>query len=136
VEFDEVVEAILVDYDPLHDRQANIVLPVNKGYGNWEGIYVNVNACQELSGFLTNDLFSEAVTPVAPPIWDASIYKFAPTCENRPESYSVDANHYKIGYAYFVADASAAEEGFFNPQQEAAWRFPVTQPRTLYLTPR
>jgi hypothetical protein len=48
----------------------------------------------------------------------------------------VDANHYKIGYSYFVADASAAEDAFFDVAQEAAWRYPVTQPKTLYLTPR
>ena len=47
----------------------------------------------------------------------------------------MDANHYKVGYAYFVADASAAEDGFFDIAQEAAWRYPVTQPRTLYLVP-
>jgi hypothetical protein len=68
-------------------------------------------------------------------VWDASIYKFAPTCQNAKESYSVDANHYKVGYAYFIADASAAEDTFFDISKEASWRYPVTQPRTLYLVP-
>jgi hypothetical protein len=45
-------------------------------------------------------------------------------------------NHFKVGYAYFVADASCAEDGFFDFQQEAAWRFPTDQTRTLYLTPQ
>jgi hypothetical protein len=136
VQFDEFSEAELIEYEPLHNRQANITSSVGEGYGDWEGDYVNVNPCVELTGFYITDLVDGAISPVAAPVWDASIYKFAPTCENDPESYSVDANHYKIGYAYFVADASAAEDGFFDPQQEAAWRFPVTQPKTLYLTPR
>lgn len=136
VQFDEFSEAELITYEPLHNRLADTVSPVGKGYGDWEGEYVNINPCVSLTGFFTTDLVNRGVEPVAAPVWDASIYKFAPTCESAPESYSVDANHYKIGYAYFTADASAAEEGFFDPQQEAAWRFPITQPRTLYLTPR
>jgi uncharacterized caspase-like protein len=75
------------------------------------------------------------VTPVSAPVWDASIYKFAPTCENEAASYNVDANHYRVSYAYFVADASAAEDAFFDISQEAAWRYPVEQPRTSYLVP-
>lgn len=136
VQFDEFSEAELVEYDPLHSRQADVTSPGKRGYGDWLGEYVNVNPCESLTGFLFTDLLNKAVLPVAAPIWDASIYKFAPTCENAKESYSVDANHYKVGYAYFVADASAAEDGFFDISQEAAWRYPVTQPKTLYLTPR
>jgi hypothetical protein len=136
VQFDEFSEAELTEYDPLHNRQADVISAVKQGYGDWLGEYVNLNPCVPLTGFLTTDLLNGGVTPIAAPIWDASIYKFAPTCENAKESYSVDANHYKVGYAYFVADASAAEDGFFDISQEAAWRYPVTQPKTLYLTPR
>jgi hypothetical protein len=136
VQFDEFSEAELIEYEPLHNRQANVTSPVAQGYGNWLGDYVNVNPCLPLTGFFTTDLVNGGIAPVTAPVWDASIYKFAPTCANDPESYSVDSNHYKIGYAYFVADASAAEDGFFDPQQEAAWRFPITQPKTLYVTPR
>jgi hypothetical protein len=77
-------------------------------------------------------------------VWDASIYKIAPTCEHPPASYNVDSNHYKIGYAYFVSDASAAEDGFFDPQQDSALRYtqqaapPFSQqiePKTLYILP-
>jgi len=46
----------------------------------------------------------------------------------------VDANNYKVGYAYFVADLSCAEDGFFDPDQEASWREPITRGQTLYLT--
>ena len=135
VQFDEFFEAELTEYDPLHNRQADVTSAVTKGYGDWLGEYVNINPCVPLTGFLDTDLLNGGVTPIAAPVWDASIYKFAPTCENAKESYSVDANHYKVGYAYFVADASAAEDGFFDIAQEAAWRYPVTQPRTLYLVP-
>jgi hypothetical protein len=107
-----------------------------KVYGDWQGDYVNVNPCVPLTGFVTTDLLNGAIEPVAPPVWDASIYKFAPTCEFSKESYAVDANHYKVGYAYFVADASAAEDAFFDISKEASWRYPVEQPKTLYLTPR
>jgi hypothetical protein len=133
--FDEFQEAELVEYEPLHSRQADVTSPVGQGYGDWEGIYLSIENCIELSGFVTNDLVRGAVTPLPPPVWDASIYKYAPTCNNAPESYFVDANHYKVGYAYFAADLSAAEEGFFDVQQEYAWRFPQTQPKTGYLTP-
>jgi hypothetical protein len=136
VQFDEFQEAQLVTYDPLHTRQADVVSPVGGGYGDWLGAYFNINPCTQLTGFLETDLVNRGVEPVAPPVWDASIYKFAPTCQNSPASYSVDANHFKIGYCYFVADASAAEDAFFDISQEAAWRYPVTQPKTLYLTPR
>ena len=136
VQFDEFQEAELVTYDPLHNRQADVTSPVGQGYGDWEGEYVNVNPCVELTGFFETDLINRGIEPVAPPVWDASIYKYAPTCQNSPASYSVDANHFKIGYCYFVADASAAEDAFFDVSQEAAWRYPVTQPKTLYLTPR
>ena len=136
MQFSEYIEANLTDYNALHDRRANTTSPVNSGYGNWMGQYVNISPCINLIGFLINDLLSEAVTPIEAPVWDASIYRFAPSCGNQPETYAVDSNHYKLGYAYFVADASAAEEGFFDPQQEAAARYPTTQPKTLYLTHR
>jgi hypothetical protein len=136
VQFDEFTEAELIDYDPLHARQADVTSPVTQGYGNWLGEYVNINPCIPLTGFFATDLLNGGITPVGAPVWDASIYKFAPTCENARETYNVDANHYKIGYCYFVADASAAEDAFFDISQEAAWRYPVTQPKTLYLTPR
>ena len=136
VQFDEFNEAELITYEPLHNRLADVTSPVNAGYGNWVGEYVNINPCVGLTGFLTTDLLNGGVAPVEAPVWDASIYKFPPTCESSPESFTVDANHYKIGYCYFVADASAAEDGFFDPQQEISWRYPVTQPRTGYLTPR
>jgi hypothetical protein len=136
VEFDEFQEAELITYDPFHNRQADVTSPVNKGYGDWLGQYVNVNPCVETTGFLETDLVNGAVDPVSPPVWDASIYKFAPSCENAAASYNVDSNHFRIGYAYFVADASAAEDAFFDISQEASWRYPVTQPKTLYLTPR
>jgi hypothetical protein len=57
VEFDEFTEAQLVEYDPLHSRQADVTSPVNKGYGNWLGEYVNVNPCQTLTGHLLTDQF-------------------------------------------------------------------------------
>jgi hypothetical protein len=136
VKFDEFEEANLVDYDPLHNRQADVTSPVGDGYGDWLGGYVNVSPCTALSGYVYTDLLSGAITPVAAPEWDASIYKFPPTCEGNASSFNVDVNHFKIGYAYFVADASAAEDGFFDVAQEAAWRYPVNQPKTLYMTPR
>lgn len=135
-EFDEFTEATLIDYEPLHERQADVSSPVNKGYGDWFGMYVNLSQCAVLSGYLTTDLETGAVTPVEPPVWDTSVYKFAPTCEFSPASYDVDANIFKVGYAYFIADASAAEDGFFDVSQESSWRYPETLPRTLYVTSR
>lgn len=135
-QFDEFSEAELIDYDPLHSRLVNLSKPTGEGYGNWVGEYVNINPCVSLTGFFTTDLENNNLEPVAAPVWDASIYKFAPTCQNAKETYNVDANHYKIGYAYFVADASAAEDGFFDVSQEAAWRTPSPESQSLYLLPR
>jgi hypothetical protein len=135
-EFDQFTEANISDYEPLHNRIADVTSPVGKGYGNWVGEYVNINVCEELSGYIINDLLDGAVSPVSPPVWDASIYKYAPTCAHEEESYQVDSNHYKISYAYFVTDASCAEDTFFDIQQESSWRYPVAQPKTSYVLPR
>lgn len=131
-EYDEFMEAQFIEYEPLHNRLVDFT---PEGFGNWQGIYVNASSCDFLSGYLINDLADAAVEPITPPIWDASIYKCPPTCDNDEKTYSVDANNFKICYAYFAADASAAEDGFFDPQEEAAWRFPLEQPRTRYLVP-
>lgn len=136
VPFDDYQEGSLVTYDPLHERKAKTYLPYGEGYGDWEGTYVSTNSCEYLSGYLYEDVVDGTVSMVGAPVWDASIYKFAPTCENTPESYAVDTNNYKIGYAYFVADLSAANEGFFDIEQETAWRYPVDLPKTNYITPQ
>jgi hypothetical protein len=134
--FDEFAEATLTDYDPLHNRRADTTAKLGEGYGDWEGMYLRSGPCTMLSGFLVSDLEDGAAEPMTAPIWDASIYKYPPTCENAIETYTVDANHFKVGYAYFIADLSAAEDGFFDPLQEIAWRYPVSQGRTGYLLPR
>lgn len=123
------------DADRVRALSLRLNLLLNKVYGDWQGNYVNVNPCVALTGFLTTDLLDNGVDPITAPVWDASIYKFAPTCENAKESYNVDANHYKVSYSYFVADASAAEDAFFDITKEASWRYPTTQPRGLYLVP-
>lgn len=132
VDYDEFSEAQFIDYDPLHNRLVDFSA---EGFGNWQGVYLNINACGFLSGYYVNDVLDAAVEPIEAPIWDASIYKCPPTCDNPSKTYSVDSNNYKICYAYFVADAGAAEDGFFDPQEEASWRVPVTQPKTLYILP-
>jgi hypothetical protein len=130
--YDEFSEAQFIDYDPLHSRSVDFS---KEGFGNWEGIYLNISACNFLSGYYVNDILVGAMEPIEAPLWDASIYKCPPTCDNPSKTYNVDANNYKICYAYFIADASSAEDGFFDPQEEAAWRVAVTQPETLYLLP-
>jgi hypothetical protein len=85
IQFDDFVETELIDYEPLHNRQADVTSPVAQGYGNWLGNYVNINPCVPLTGFYTTDLLNNGIEPVAAPVWDASIYKFAPTCESDPE---------------------------------------------------
>jgi hypothetical protein len=132
--FDQFDEASLVPYSPLHEREANLSGEPGRGYGDWVGIYVNKSACGELSGYLVNDFVSESVTLVAPPVWDASVYKYAPLPDYELSSYDVDMNNYKLGYAYFTADASAAEEGCFDLEEETAWRFPSPE-HQLYLVP-
>ena len=136
VPFDDFTEGTLIEYDPLHERQAKTYLPYGQGFGDWEGTYVSTKSCEFLSGYLYRDVVEGTVDIIAPPVWDASIYKYAPTCETTPQSFAVDANNYKLGYAYFVADLSAANEGFFDIEQESAWRYPVNLPETNYITPQ
>lgn len=133
--FDDFTEGSIKTYEPLHERRSIVNLPVGRGYGNWEGVYLRSQECTALSGFLTKDLLENSVSPIEAPLWDASVYKLPPSCEVNSDTYKVDANNYKIGYAYFAADLSCAEDGFFDVEQEAAWRYPVSRPKTLYLTP-
>jgi hypothetical protein len=135
VAFDEFTEGNLVDYDPLHYRQANVTLPVGNGYGDWEGVYLATETCRSVTGFLNNDLKTGVVKKMPAPVWDASLFKFPPTCDTEPGAYTADANNYKVCYAYFAADMGAADDGFFDVQQEAAWRYPLSQPKTGYLLP-
>jgi len=134
--FDEWSEAYLETYDPLHERQARTDLPPGQGYGNWVGAYSSTTQCEELTGFWVNDIQTGVLDPIIPPVWDASIFKFPPTCNNNPESYVAEFNNTKVCYAYFAADLAAAEDAFFDVTQEAAWRYPVNLPRTGYLLPR
>jgi hypothetical protein len=134
--FDEFSEGSLSIYEPLHNRRANTSLPVGEGYGNWEGAYLQAVECSSLSGFVTTDLLSGVIHPIEPPIWDYSMYKLPTSCAVNEDSYKVDLNNFKIGYAYFTADLSCAEDGFFDIHQEAAWRVPATRERTLYVLPK
>jgi hypothetical protein len=114
IPFDDFYEAEIIKYEPLHNRQADVVSEVGRGYGEWEGAYYRATPCADLTGFLVNDMLSETLEPLAPPVWDSSIYKLPPTCINNRASSTVDANHYKVGYAFFSADLSAAEDGCFD----------------------
>lgn len=126
---DDYYEAQLVEYDPLHVRQF-------KENGDWEGVYLRENEAHNLSGFTTNDVANETLIPVEPPLWDASIYKLPPSCVVSEGTYNVDANQFKVGYAYFAADLSAAEDGFFDIEQESAWFEPNNLQRSLYVKHR
>lgn len=112
--YDDFEEGDVVPYEPLHNRKADVISPVGGGYGEWEGAYYRASPCSSLSGYLTNDLMSELVEPAAAPLWDASIYKLPPLCPSEDPSSKVDANHFKIGYAFFAADLSAAEDTIFD----------------------
>jgi hypothetical protein len=126
---DDFYEGKLTDYDPLHVRQV-------RENGDWEGAYFRENEERTLSGFTTNDVEDETLIPVEAPLWDASIYKLPPSCVVSGDTYNVDANLFKIGYAYFAADLSAAEDGFFDLQQESAWFDPQNLQRSLYVKHR
>jgi hypothetical protein len=111
---DGFYEASLTSYSPLHNRRANVDSSVMKTFGDWLGVYVRAKPCELLTGFLVNDLKTHNVEEIDAPAWDASIYKLPPTCVLDDSSSKVDANHYKVGYAFFTADLSAAEEGVFD----------------------
>jgi hypothetical protein len=126
---DDYYEAKLVTYEPLHVRQV-------REDGDWEGVYLRENEEHSLSGFTTNDVADESLIPTEAPVWDASIYKLPPSCVVAGNTFDVDANQFKIGYAYFAADLSAAEDGFFDIGQESAWFDPQNLQRTLYVKHR
>jgi hypothetical protein len=132
---DDYVSGNLKQYDPLHERVADFSSPVGKGFGDWAGAYAVGFECTGLSGFFEKDLEERNLQAVDPPVWDASIYKYPPTCPDALASYSVDVNSFKVGYAYFAADLSAAEDGFFDIQQEVAWRDPDLSVRSGYVLP-
>jgi hypothetical protein len=131
--YDQFDEAYLQEYSPLHNRIANTTSSPSQGYGDWEGVYLYAEDCQDLSGFVINDKETGAVQETKAPIEDASIYKFPPLCTQPETSFSVDANLYKTCYAYFAADLSAAEDGFFDIQQPMAWRHSVDNIKTGYV---
>ena len=110
---DGFTEAQLIPYEPLHNRRINSS-DNSKEPGEWEGDYIEVKSCQELTGFLAKDLDMGLASREIPPIWDASIYKIPPMNNIGTLSAKVDANHYKVGYAFFAADLSAAEEAVFD----------------------
>ena len=124
--YDEWNEANLEEYQPLHFRQAT-------DSGEWEGVYVEPTGNRPLSGFLNKDLRVRSAITVPAPVWDASIYKYAPLCPEVPESFAEDPNNCKVGYAYFAADLAAAEDGFFDQQKDVAWREPLVEDQTLYM---
>jgi len=124
--YSQWIEADLTEYDPLHSRTVFT-------NGDWEGIYVEPTGGRPLSGFLERDLRVKSIIPVPAPVWDASIYKYAPLCSQGPESYVEDQNNFKVGYAYFAADLAAAEDGFFDQGQDVAWREPLVENQSLYI---
>jgi hypothetical protein len=118
--FDDFTEMFMVDYDPLHEREADTDSPVGEGYGDWKGKYYRITDYEYVSGMLTDDIEREVLVEVTAPIGDASVYKFPPVgAEPEPQ----DINNFKIGYAYFLADMSMAGDCCFDPTVEAC-RFP------------
>ena len=134
IDFDDFSGSKIVEYAPLHDRRATTEATLDKVYGDWEGDYYRADECGRLSGHLANDLEDSIIERIDAPLWDSSIYKIPTTCVINEESYRVDANHYKVGYAYFASDLSAADETFFDPFNPTSWK-KCTQRTSLYLTP-
>lgn len=132
-QFDDFYQSSIGTYEPLHNRRAKTDLPVGKGYGDWEGAYLQPVPCTAISGYVTKDLKEENVFPIEAPLWDASMYKLPVSCEVAEESYKVDMNNFKVEYAYFAADLSCAEDGFFDIHQECSWRIPENNSKTLYM---
>ena len=125
-QYDEWTEADLTTYEPLHIRTV-------LSNGDWDGVYLEPTGNRPLTGYVERDLRVKSVIPVPAPVWDASIYKYPPLCPQGPESYVEDPNNFKVNYAYFSADLAAAEDGFFDPSQDVAWREPLVEDQTLYI---
>ena len=111
---DEFESSYREKYNPLHNRRAIVNRPVGKGYGDWEGSYYRYNPCSEVTGHLSNEISSNSMEKMDPPMWDSSMYKVPKTCLLDTKSSEVDSNHYVMGYAFFCADISAANEPMFD----------------------
>ncbi len=135
LEKNDFTSGLLSIYNPLHERIADTTSPIGDGFGDWEGMYAVSFDCVSLSGFFEKDLEEGLIEAMEPPVWDASVYKYPPTCPESEASYSVDVNSFKVGYAYFAADLSAAEDGFFDIRQEVSWRDPDLSVRSGYVLP-
>lgn len=113
--YDDFDEAEIQNYEPLHNRRAELSQPLSSpDYGNWVGMYFRSAACFDLSGFLVNDIEAGVLEAMSPPVWDASIYKFPPICGPSSSDNLEDVNHFKVGYAFFAADLSSAGEAVFD----------------------
>ena len=133
--FDDFTEGAIVRYDPLHERTIDTDDTTDNGFGQWNGMYVTAQPCEELSGYLSNDLVDRSVVPIRAPVWDASIYRVPPIEGALSDTYAADTNNFKIGYAYFIADRSAAEDAFFDIEKPISWWDPKDQSHKLYQTP-
>jgi hypothetical protein len=109
---DGFIEALIEEYDPLHYRQIKLDRE-SKDYGSWVGKYVRKSDCSTVGGEIVNDLETGAVREITPPLWDSSIYKMPSAMNESFNPTQVDSNHYKICYAFFVADMSSAEDPCF-----------------------
>lgn len=132
---DSFEEGTLQEYNALHNRRADVTSPVLGGYGDWEGFYMVGLLTSALTGFVDQDIAEGSVIPIDAPVWDASIYKYPPLTAGPPASFKVDLNNFKVGYAYFAADMSAADDGFFDIQQDISWRDPNISVKTGYVLP-
>jgi hypothetical protein len=111
---DDFLEADITNYSPLHERKVDFSSEPGNGFGDWEGRYFTSSECVSLTGHLVNDIVSEVLQPARPPIWDSSIYKYPINNRSGDNTGKVDANNYRLGYAFFEADVSSAEEAVFD----------------------
>lgn len=97
----------LIEYEPFNTRIA-------LGDGEWKGsYYIGDDTKGKIIGEINQDLAAGTLVPTFPRDFDASEFKY-PRLSDDYESNVVNTNNYTIGYAYFAADLSAADDIIFE----------------------
>lgn len=107
------------EYNPYDYRM------VSSQDGNWKGFYLRYGLKQQKpTGHLSQDIDDQlfSILPATEePIYDESYVK-RPNIDFPDEIDSAELKNYVLGYAYFSADFSAADEPVFDPTDDFCWR--------------
>jgi hypothetical protein len=124
IEFEDAAEVfpfqagLITEYDAYDERE------IVNGDGEWAGTYFKWQRRGPLTGYLITDVLDSRIRAVEyseQPEGDYSFIK-APNTEFPDDVDVANFANYVVGYAYFTADLSAADEPVFDPAVKYSWR--------------